>query len=82
MLWQVDVHVEAGNRMLFSTGTVSNLYRVADVFDSYLVNCNLAGICALLHICNAGQIVLGFVWYEIVQWVSTRCEDSGNILMI
>ncbi len=47
---QGDIHVEIRDGMLDLTGTVFNLYRVADVFDAYFIDGNGTRVLAVLNI--------------------------------
>jgi len=55
---QVHVHVEVGDRVLLALRAVLDAHRVVDVFDSDLVDRNLAGVGAALHVFDGDHLGL------------------------
>ena len=51
--WQVNVHVDAGDRLLFLLALVHDHNRITDIFDTDLVDGDVAIVSGLLHIGHA-----------------------------
>ena len=56
---QVHVHVEVGDRVLLARGAILHLHGVIDVLDADLVDRDLAGIGAALHVFDGDDAGLG-----------------------
>ncbi len=49
---QIHIHVEAGDGVLFAAAAIKNANRVANVFDTDLIDRDVTGIFAVLHVFN------------------------------
>jgi hypothetical protein len=47
---QIDIHVDRGNRILRSVTAIANGYRVSQIFDTDLINWNVAVIALILRV--------------------------------
>ena len=56
---QVHVHVEVRDGVLFARGTILHLHRVIDVLDADLVDRDLAGVGAALHVFDGDDASVG-----------------------
>ena len=58
VMGQIYIHIEAGDGVLLIATSVQDPDRMTDIFDTYLVDGNLAGIFAALYVGDLGFAVL------------------------